>query len=120
MVEWDGVFYSVPPEVVGQIVEARQPVASDPLELRSGGRLVAGHQLAAPGQTAVGPAHRAAAETIALGRHRRRRSHLRATDRTTAAAVCRRAGARRRATTTSTTPIWPLATGLDPKAVNRP
>ena len=44
MIEWDAVFYSVPPEAVGQMVEARQPVATRVLELRLAGRLVAVHR----------------------------------------------------------------------------
>jgi transposase len=75
MVEWDGVFYSAPPEVAGHVVEARQAVASASLELRFGGRLVTTHRVVAAGSEPQWlPEHRAAAEAIALGRHRR---HLR-------------------------------------------
>jgi hypothetical protein len=78
MIEWDGVFYSVPPDVVGQMVEARQPVIGDVVEIRFAGRLVATHRLAAPGSEPQWlPEHRAAAEAIALGRHGR---HLRPVD----------------------------------------
>ncbi len=70
MVEWDGVFYSVPPSAAGQLVEARQAVASSLLELRMAGRLIAEHRLAPPGSEPQWlAAHRAAAEAIALGRH---------------------------------------------------
>jgi len=75
MVEWDTVFYSAPPDVVGEIVEARAPVAAGVLELRFAGRLVAVHRLAEPGAEPQWlPEHRAAAEAITLGRHQR---HLR-------------------------------------------
>lgn len=75
MIEWDAVFYSAPPAVVGQMIEVRQPVATTVLELRFAGRLVATHRLAAPGSEPQWlPEHRAAAEAIALGRHDR---HLR-------------------------------------------
>jgi transposase len=75
LVEWDGVFYSTPPEAAGQVVEARQPVDWAFLELRLGGRLVAEHRIAAAGSEPQWlPEHRAAAEAIALGRHGR---HLR-------------------------------------------
>jgi IstB-like ATP binding protein len=77
LVEVDGARYSVPPELAGQLVEARLPVASSMLEVRSGGQLVASHTLAAAGQTAWDPAHRAALERQALGRRRPAR-HLRA------------------------------------------
>lgn len=70
MIEWDAVFYSLPPEAAGQLVEGRQAVASPLLELRLGGRLVGEHRLAPPGSEAQWlPAHRAAAEAIALARH---------------------------------------------------
>jgi len=75
MIEWDAVFYSAPPAVAGQVIEARQPVASSTLELRFAGRLIAIHRLVAPGSEPQWlPEHRAAAEAIALGRHDR---HLR-------------------------------------------
>ena len=76
LVEWDGVFYSAPPEAAGHIVEARQAVDSAVLQLRLGGRLIAEHRIAAPGSDPQWLAeHRAAAEAIAMGRHGR---HLRA------------------------------------------
>lgn len=72
LAEWDGVFYSAPPEAAGHIVEARQPVDSGLLQLRLGGRLIAEHRIAAPGSDPQWlPEHRAAAEAIALGRHGR-------------------------------------------------
>ncbi len=75
MGEWDGVFYSTPPESAGQLVEARQAVDSALLELRLGGRLVAEHRIVVAGSDPQWlPEHRAAAEAIALGRHGR---HLR-------------------------------------------
>jgi hypothetical protein len=75
MVEWDTVFYSAPPEVVGEIVEARAPVDAGVLELRFAGQLVAVHRLAPAGSEPQWlPEHRIAAEAIAMGRHR----HLRA------------------------------------------
>ena len=77
LVEWDGARYSVPPELAGRLVELRLPVAAGELEVRSGGQLVARHPLAAAGQTAWAPAHRAAVERLALGRRRPAR-HLRA------------------------------------------
>jgi hypothetical protein len=77
LVECDGARYSVPPEFAGQLVELRLPVASATLEVRAGGQVVARHALAAAGQTAWDPAHRAALERLALGRRRPAR-HLRA------------------------------------------
>jgi len=75
MIEWDAVFYSAPPAVVGAVIEARQPVASSVLELRFAGRLVAVHRIVAAGSEPQWlPEHRAATEAIALGRHDR---HLR-------------------------------------------
>jgi hypothetical protein len=77
LVELDGARYSVPPELAGQLVELRLPVASAALEIRSGGQLVARHALAAAGQTTWDPTHRATLERLALGRRRPTR-HLRA------------------------------------------
>lgn len=72
LVDWGDTPYSVPPECLGQAVEARVEVGSDVLEIRWGGRVVACHRLAPPGSPAVwDPAHRAAAEAEALGRARR-------------------------------------------------
>lgn len=73
LVEWGAVRYSVPPEALGQVVLARVEVAADTLELSWAGQVVATHTLAPPGSDDVwDPAHRAAAEAAALGRHRRR------------------------------------------------
>jgi hypothetical protein len=78
LIEWDVVFYSVPPEAVGALVEVRQPVIDPIVEIRLAGRLVAVHRLAAPGSEPQWlPEHRAASEAIVLGRHGR---HLRAVD----------------------------------------
>jgi hypothetical protein len=77
LVEVDGACYSVPPELTGQLVEVRLPVASTRLEIRSGGQLVARHALVDPGQTVWDPAHRTAVERLALHRRRPAR-HLQA------------------------------------------
>ncbi|HEU0042401.1 MAG TPA: IS21 family transposase [Jiangellaceae bacterium] len=78
LIEWDAVFYSVPPDAVGALVEVRQPVTEAIVEFRLAGQLVAVHRLAAPGAEPQWlPEHRAAGEAIALGRHGR---HLRAVD----------------------------------------
>jgi transposase len=71
LIEWDCVPYSVPPEVLGCKVSCRVEVDSDVLEVRWGSQLVARHTLR-PGATEPvwDPAHRAAAEAIALGRSR--------------------------------------------------
>jgi transposase len=75
LIEWDAVFYSVPPETVGALVEVRQPVVERIVEVRHAGVLVAVHRLAAAGSEPQWlPEHRAAGEAIALGRHGR---HLR-------------------------------------------
>jgi transposase len=71
LVAWDGVSYSVPPEVVGHKVVCRVEVDSRTLEVCWGTTVIARHQLR-PGATEAvwDPAHRAAAEAIALGRGR--------------------------------------------------
>jgi transposase len=72
LVDWDATPYSVPPECLGQAVEARVEVGADVLEIRWGARVVARHRLVAPGSPPVwDPAHRAASEAEALGRARR-------------------------------------------------
>jgi transposase len=70
LVEVDTVAYSVPPELVGVTVEVRLPVDAGIVEVRHHGRLVAAHRLAGRGPV-WDPAHRAAAEAIALAPHRR-------------------------------------------------
>jgi transposase len=77
LVECDGARYSVPPELAGQLVELRLPVAAGELEIRSGGQVIARHRLVAAGQTVWDPTHRAALERLALARRRPVR-HLRA------------------------------------------
>jgi transposase len=71
LVEWDGVQYSVPPEMVGHKVTGRVEVDSAVLQVVWGTSIVAVHTLQ-PGATEPvwDPAHRAAAEAIALGRVR--------------------------------------------------
>ena len=71
LIEWDGVPYSVPPEVLGSKVHCRVEVDSDILEILWGSTLVARHVLDPDATDAVwDPAHRQAAEAIALGTHR--------------------------------------------------
>ena len=76
----DGVRYSVPPNVLGQLVEIRRPVDSDVFEVRWAGNVVARHTLSTGGATEVwAEDHRRASVAEALGRHERRRQrHLRA------------------------------------------
>lgn len=71
LVEWDGVPYSVPPSYAGHALVCRVDVDSDVLEIVSGATVIARHVLR-PGATEPvwDPAHRAAAEAIALGRSR--------------------------------------------------
>lgn len=69
LVEWDGVPYSVPPEVVGSAVTCRVEVDTDELHILWGAKLVSRHRLSPGASEPVwDPAHRAAAEAIALGR----------------------------------------------------
>jgi transposase len=73
LVAWDGVSYSVPPEVLGHKVTCRVEVDSTTLEILWGTKVVARHQLRPDATEAVwDPTHRAAAEAIALGRVRPR------------------------------------------------
>jgi transposase len=73
----DGVRYSVPPQVLGQLVEVRRPVDAVRFEIRWAGQTIATHTLAPPGVSEVWDArHRQAAERDALDRRPRR--HLRA------------------------------------------
>lgn len=69
LVEWESVAYSVPPGWVGHAVSCRVEVDSDVLEITAGTTPLSRHRLA-PGATEPvwDPAHRAAAEAIALGR----------------------------------------------------
>jgi transposase len=77
----DGVRYSVPPDIVGQLVEVRRPVDADVFTVRCGGRTVATHHIAttaSPADIVWDPTHRAATETIAMrDRPDDRRRHLR-------------------------------------------
>jgi transposase len=69
LVEWAGVPYSVPPEVAGAKVHCQVAVDSDVLEVFFGSLLVARHVLDPDATEPVwDPAHRQAAEAIALGR----------------------------------------------------
>jgi len=71
LVEWDTVFYSAPPELAGKLVEVRQPVGYDVVELRFLGERVALHERAAAGSAPQWlPEHKRAAEAIVLGRRR--------------------------------------------------
>jgi transposase len=78
LVESGGVFYSVPPNLVGWQVEVRIPVDSERIEVLAAGRVVATHCRAPKGSDPVwSPEHRSAAEALALRRDdcRRRRLH---------------------------------------------
>jgi hypothetical protein len=77
LIEWHSVRYSTPAECLGQLVEARQAVDSDRLEVRYAGRVVATHRLASGDAGEVwDPVHRAQAETAALASTRRRHLHV--------------------------------------------
>lgn len=65
----DGARYSMPAETLGQLVEIRRRVDAAEFNVTWAGRPVVTHQLAAPGATVWDPAHHAAAQAIALGRH---------------------------------------------------
>lgn len=68
LIEWAGVRYSVPPEVLGAMVECRVELGAEVLEVRYAGREIARHRLAPPGTRHVwDPAHRSSAERAALG-----------------------------------------------------
>lgn len=72
LIEVDGVFYSVAPTLAGQLVQIRMPVGSSVIEIHHRGSLhVTHHQVAAGSQPVWDPAHRAQAEALALGRHRK-------------------------------------------------
>jgi transcriptional regulator with XRE-family HTH domain len=63
----DGVRYSVPPHVLGQMVEIRRPVDSTRFEVRWAGQLIATHTLVAGRHVEVwDPTHRHAAEAAAM------------------------------------------------------
>ena len=60
--------YSVPPEALGHKVEIRRKIDGDTVEIRLAGRLIATHRLVAGRLVDVwDPAHKLAAETLALG-----------------------------------------------------
>jgi transposase len=60
--------YSVPPEALGHKVEIRRRVDANTVEIRLAGRLIATHRLVAGRRVDVwDPAHKLAAETLALG-----------------------------------------------------
>jgi len=78
LVEWRGVSYSVPPEALGQLVECRSPLGEGLVEIRLAGKRIALHRVAMPGGGPIWePAHRVAAEAVALGRHAPNTRHLR-------------------------------------------
>jgi transposase len=73
LVEWDTVFYSAPPELAGKLIEVRQPIGYDVIELRFLGQMVALHQRVPAGSPPQWlPEHRRDAEAIVLGRRRLR------------------------------------------------
>ena len=80
LVAVDGVRYSVPPNMLGQLVEIRRCVDSDVFEVRWAGTVVARHRLAGGDVAEVwAHAHRSAAVAEALrGHDRRPQRHLRA------------------------------------------
>jgi hypothetical protein len=82
LVEFDGSFYSVPPEHIRQVAEVRLPIGATTLEVwAAGGRIIARHQLVPAGNPPVwDPTHRQAAEQLALRRHRRPPRHLELVD----------------------------------------
>jgi len=81
-ITWNSVRYSVPPDCLGQLVEARVPVDSTELTVRWAGNVVARHRLSATDADVWDPAHRLAAETAALASNRSR--HLRVVELTEA------------------------------------
>lgn len=84
----DGIRYSVPPNVLGQLVEIRRRLDSDVFEVRWAGVVVARHTIAPAGVREVwAHDHRQASIAQALGRHERRRQrHLHAVDAVAASA----------------------------------
>lgn len=83
LVEIDGAGYSVPRQLVGQMVEVRWPVVADRagqrLQIRAAGQLIVEHAQVGAGAESWEPAHRAAVEHLALTRHGPRR-HLHPVD----------------------------------------
>jgi transposase len=73
----DGARYSTPAETLGQLVEIRRRVDADEFTVSWAGRRVVTHQLGARGTTVWHPEHHAAAQAVALGRHRNDDRHLR-------------------------------------------
>lgn len=85
LVEVDGAGYSVPPGLVGQLVEVRLPTVADRagqrVQIRSAGQLIVEHARVPAGQESWDGAHRAAVEHLAVTRHwRQGRRHLHAVD----------------------------------------
>jgi transposase len=77
----DGVRYSVPPKVLGQFVEIRRAIDATSFEVRWAGTVVARHTIAPSDVAEVwAEDHQRASVAEALGRHDRRRRHLRAID----------------------------------------
>jgi hypothetical protein len=71
LVEWDTVYYSAPPELAGKLIEVRQPVGYNVIELRFLGQLEAVHFLVPAGSEPQWlPEHKSAAEAVVLGRRR--------------------------------------------------
>jgi hypothetical protein len=71
----------VPPNVLGQLVEIRRAVDAPSFEVRWAGTEVAHHTIAPAGVAEVwADDHRQDSAAEALGRHDRRRCHLRAVD----------------------------------------
>ena len=69
LVEWDTVFYSAPPALAGKVIEVRQPIGYNVIELRFLGQMVALHHLAEKGAEPQWlPEHKREAEAIVLGR----------------------------------------------------
>lgn len=79
LVSVDGVRYSVPPNMLGQLVEIRRSVDSEAFEIRWAGNTVAQHRVAGGDTGEVwADDHRRATVTEALSRHDPPRRHLRA------------------------------------------
>jgi hypothetical protein len=75
LLEVDGVAYSAPP-APGTVVEVRLPVDAGVLQIRALGSDVVTHAVAPPGSPPVwDPAHRRAAEALALAPHARKYLH---------------------------------------------